>query len=184
MGHRRHYRSHWKELLASEAARKKQIELAKKEEPKQEGSLFDSAAIFLSRYRHWWLVAILPILAICPLALASHSGGPKRVLVSGRVLIDGRPLTVGVVTFIPDTGRGSTGTLDEEGCFTLTCLDGGDGAVPGMHRIEVSLDRSPDDLKQKPWPVPRRYASAETSGLTAEITERTDELTIKLTTGR
>ena len=64
-------------------------------------------------------------------------------------------LTSGTIIFIPEDGaHASIGTIDETGHFTLTCYDGNDGAVPGTHRMEVTLTRALDE-GAPPWPVPQ-----------------------------
>src|SRR5690242_13923202 len=62
------------------------------------------------------------LLAMAVIAGCSD-GRPARVPISGQVLIDGQPLKFGVVKFIPDNGRPSSGNLDENGRFTLHCFD-------------------------------------------------------------
>jgi hypothetical protein len=106
-------------------------------------------------------------------------GRPERVTVSGRVLIDGKPLTIGNVKFVPNGARPSSGKLDQDGRFTLTCFDGNDGAVPGLHRVQVSAMEVVDQNKVR-WLAPIRYANFRTSGIEIEITEPVDDLTIEL----
>ena len=121
-----------------------------------------------------------------PLALAvlmmagCGDGRPKRVPVSGRVLIDGQPLQAGYIRLIPEGARPSGSEIDSKGRFTLTCFDGEDGAVLGTHRVEVSAREQINALTTKIH-APKKYSSAETSGITVEITEPTDDLTIELT---
>src|SRR4051812_7957181 len=62
---------------------------------------------------------------------------PTRVPVSGKVLIDGEPLTYGAVVFSPEGGRQSSGIIDKAGHFTLTCFEPGDGALIGKHHVQV-----------------------------------------------
>src|ERR1051326_2925110 len=79
------------------------------------------------------------ILAICFVVAAGCSDGrPKRVPVSGQVLIDGKPLAYGYVQFSPSDSRPSTGQLDANGHFVLSCFDVGDGAVTGLHKVSVN----------------------------------------------
>jgi hypothetical protein len=104
------------------------------------------------------------------------------VPVSGQVLIDGEPLTHGQVRFIHSSARASTGELDDQGCFTLRCFDDGDGAVPGLHAIEVDASQWVGELQRK-WHAPQKYANYTTSGLQEEISEATPSLTIQLTWG-
>lgn len=123
-----------------------------------------------------WCVALclLPVLVGC-------DDRPRRVEVSGKVLIDGEPVPYGSVTFVPEGQRPSAGKLDENGNFTLTCFDGGDGTVLGTHRVQISSS----DLRGKSvkWYAPREYSDFRTSGITIEVTEPVDDLVIELTWG-
>jgi hypothetical protein len=105
---------------------------------------------------------------------------PTRVHISGQVLIDGKPLTVGDVKFVPEGARPSSAKLDKEGRFTLTCYDGNDGAIPGHHRVQVSASEISGEDKVM-WHAPMKYASFRTSGLTVDVNEPTDSLVIELT---
>ncbi|WP_146561521.1 hypothetical protein [Posidoniimonas corsicana] len=115
-------------------------------------------------------------------AVGCGDGGPKRVPVSGTVLIDGKPLTVGNVRFVPEGARPSYGQVDDEGRFTLSCFESGDGAVTGLHQVQVSASEIIGGSKVH-WHAPAKYADYRSSGLTAEITEPVDNLTIELTWG-
>jgi hypothetical protein len=118
--------------------------------------------------------------AVALLAPGCGDNRPERVTVSGQVLIDGQPLTGGNVKFVPDGSRPSSGKLDAAGTFKLTCYDGGDGVVPGRHRVQISAMEVLSASKVK-WLAPPKYADFRTSGLEFEITEPTDDLTIELT---
>jgi hypothetical protein len=118
--------------------------------------------------------------AVAILSTGCSDGRPTRVQVSGQVLIDGRPLTVGNVKFVPEGSRPSSGKLDAQGKFTLTCYDGEDGVVPGRHRAQISAMEVISGSKVK-WLAPPKYADFRTSELEFEITEPTDDLRIELT---
>ncbi len=124
--------------------------------------------------------SVAAIIGVVGLILAGgcNDGRPTRVPVSGQVLIDGKPLTVGDVKFVPDGARPSSGRIDESGRFVLTCYDGEDGAVPGIHRVQVSAS----DINQSKvrWHAPIKYANFRTSGITFDLTEATDFLVIEL----
>jgi len=107
---------------------------------------------------------------------------PNLAKVSGQVLIDGQPLEFGHVRFIPTGARSSDGKLDETGHFTLTCYDGDDGAVLGVHRIEVSSGE-PLNANQMRWHAPKKYANYNTSDLQQEITGSTDTVVVNLSWG-
>lgn len=127
---------------------------------------------------------LLTSLAICAVTIATLAGcgdgRPPRVNVSGKVLIDGKPLTTGIVQFVPDDARPAAGKIDSEGRFTLTSYDGGDGVVLGTHRVMVAAKEMISESKQK-WLAPPKYADLRSSELSVEITEPTDDLIIELT---
>jgi hypothetical protein len=121
------------------------------------------------------------LLAVLLLTVAGCGDGrPARVTVSGRVLIDGEPLTQGIVQFVPDGARPSASKIDAEGRFKLTCYDGGDGIVPGTHRVMIAAKEMLGESKVK-WLAPPKYADFRSSELSFEITEPIDDLTIELT---
>ncbi len=105
---------------------------------------------------------------------------PKRVPVSGRVLIDGKPLVYGVIQVIPADGRPAMAQLGPDGRFTLTTFDDGDGCLLGKHRVVVVAreEKSPTTFL---WHVPKKYFDPSTSGLEVEITGPTNDLEFKLT---
>lgn len=105
---------------------------------------------------------------------------PTRVPVSGKVLIDGQPLKYGAVVFVPEEGRSSFGTLDNEGHFSLTCFTPNDGALLGKHRIQVVARETINDTTARIH-APIKYGELEDSGLSEEIKSPTDALVIQLT---
>jgi hypothetical protein len=105
---------------------------------------------------------------------------PSRVPVSGKVLIDGEPLTYGAVVFSPEGGRQSSGIIDNAGHFTLTCFEPGDGALVGKHRIQVLACDSVNPTTTK-WYAPKKYADRRSSELVQEIKGPTDSVEINLT---
>jgi hypothetical protein len=109
-------------------------------------------------------------------------GRPPRMPVSGRVMIDGQPLTEGNIRFVPEGGRPSAGKVASDGRFTLTCYDGSDGAIPGKHRVQVSASRILNGSKVQ-WFAPPYYADFRRSGIEVEITRPIDDLVIELTWG-
>jgi hypothetical protein len=105
---------------------------------------------------------------------------PTRVPVSGKVLIDGEPLTYGAVVFSPTGGRQSSGIIDKAGHFTLTCFEPNDGALVGKHHIQVLACDSINPTTTK-WYAPKKYADRQSSELVQEIKGPTDSVEIKLT---
>ena len=92
--------------------------------------------------------------------------------VTGKVLVDGQPLTTGRVNTLPERGRGAQGTINSEGEFTLSSGDLGSGALVGLHHVAVvAVEESPNMGPEAPRKslIPMRYANAETSGLTIDV---------------
>lgn len=109
-------------------------------------------------------------------------GRPERVKVSGRVLIDGKPMQYGIIQVLPQGNRASTGTIKEDGTFTLGCFEAEDGCIPGTHPIRVD-GRQPMGLTKVKWFAPKRFANPGTAATEVTITEATDDLVIELQSG-
>ena len=129
-------------------------------------------------------IGLTLIVLLCLVAVLSgcSDGRPRRVRVSGTVLIDGQPLTFGNIIFMPQGARPSSAKLDENGHFKLSCYDAkgdGDGAIPGKHKVAISSSK-PIPGNKVQWYAPKKYADFRTSGLEFDITEPTDDLTINL----
>jgi hypothetical protein len=122
-----------------------------------------------------------PSLALVALLFAAGCNSrPTCVPVSGKVQIDGEALKCGAVIFIPNGGRQSSGIIDANGQFKLTCFEPDDGALPGTHRIQIYPNESINATTMK-WHAPKKYINPETSGLTQEIKGSTDSIVIDLT---
>jgi hypothetical protein len=122
--------------------------------------------------------------AMVALALATLAGcgddRPKRVPISGRVLIDGKPLETGVIRLIPADARPATGTIGGDGRFTLGTFMSDDGCVVGKHQVAVIANKPLNDLAIQ-WYAPKKYSRPETSGLAEiEIAGPRDDLEIRL----
>lgn len=107
-------------------------------------------------------------------------GRPRRVPVSGRVLIDGKPLEYGFVQVIPKGSRPASGKIGADGRFTLTTFNKGDGCVPGKHRVAVFPNKNLSEIKVR-WFAPKKYASPRTSGLEMKVTAPRDNVELHLT---
>jgi hypothetical protein len=110
-------------------------------------------------------------------------GRPARVPVSGMVTIDGAPLARGNIKFVPEHGRPSSGHMDSDGRFTLTCYDGADGALPGKHRVQINANRPISERKMEIF-TPKHYADFRTSGIEVVIDQPVDDIKIELTWGK
>ncbi len=128
-----------------------------------------------SLFALWLLACVFIVAGLC----GCRDGRPTRVRVSGRVLVDGEPLTHGHVRFVPEGARPSGGIVDSDGRFTLTCYDGQDGAVLGTHRVEVSASEIVEGGIR--WHAPTKYNRFATSGLEVQIDGPTHDLELHLT---
>lgn len=113
-------------------------------------------------------------------------GGEYRS-VYGKVTVDGKPLETGRIRFHPVEGRPSSGKIGNDGSYTLTTLNPGDGAKPGEYAVTIeALDvqtsgERPKSLEEemagvgasnrtqiKPL-ISLKYANRNASGLTATV---------------
>lgn len=114
------------------------------------------------------------------LASSGCDSRPSRVPVSGKVLIDGEPLKYGTVVFVPEAGRQSTGPIDENGAFALTCYEPNDGALVGKHRVEILASEAISNTSLK-WHAPKKYSDRKTSELVQQVDGSMDSVEITLT---
>src|SRR5690606_35570685 len=105
--------------------------------------------------------------------------------VTGRVTLDGTPLTSGVVFFVPVSGRGATGEIGADGTYRLGPYQPGDGAAVGTHQAAV-FPKAPSpefDAATSSQQVPARYQAPNTSGIEVEVVAgQTNIHDLKLTT--
>ena len=126
--------------------------------------------------RNNWLLVILLVSFFVSIGC---DGRPRRVPVSGQVLVDDQPMPGGFVRVVPAIGRSATGKIDSQGRFTLTTYEDKDGCIPGTHNVEVVfIDRSNPNIYRSL--IPEKYRDADTSGLSVTIDEPTDDLTIRI----
>lgn len=138
----------------------------------------------LGRFRQTvWLVACL---ALCGVAGCGDSRA-EPVPASGRVLIDGKPLTAGFVRVYTDDGRSASAKIQSDGSFALTTYQEGDGCIPGDHAVSVVAIKPLAETGQvhhrrvdPQSMIPLRYRDPHTSGLRIEIDQPRDDLILKL----
>ncbi len=142
-----------------------------------------------------WLSA-LPVCAVLATLAGCGTGGPElppRAKVHGKVTLDGKALTSGFVTFVPDRSRGTSGPIgvggiDAEGHYELTTdrQSNGDGALIGFHRVRIVARAPSQDAMQSssmtPSLIPPRYENEETSGFAFEVkADQDNEFNLPLT---
>jgi hypothetical protein len=122
--------------------------------------------------------------ALCVLSIAAVSGcsgnGEKLTPVSGKVTVNGAPLTTGSVTYHPDSSKGNAslhvpvGALDAQGVYQLMTATQ-QGASPGWYKVTVTA-QEPIDPKN-PYAPPKhlinpKFSDPNTSGLAVEVIDR------------
>jgi hypothetical protein len=136
------------------------------------------------------LAAGLAVLALTVSGCGSDDGLGKRYTISGTVTYKGQPLKWGKIAFIPQKADDLAGGGDvEDGQIqNVTTHTPGDGLLPGKYVVTVTAVEAVDvekltkRFKAAPDPValakaaakgralvPRKYASATSSDLTAEV---------------
>src|SRR5689334_10008829 len=117
--------------------------------------------------RHVWVLGVV-VAALAVAAAGCGGGGNKPVRVRGTVTLDGKPVPLASVVFLPLKGGGrlAQGVTDKNGTFELTTYKPNDGALPGdyqvtvtkvdeMPKVDVSdlpADMTPDQVMQKVMP--------------------------------
>lgn len=100
-----------------------------------------------------WATAALLIVIGGLFAAGCTKAPPPVVPVSGRVMLDGKPVPLAQVTFYPlFAGFGgeviAEGVTDENGRYELSCPLGAGGCV-GRHKVTVSDAPSPDQAREQ-----------------------------------
>ena len=106
--------------------------------------------------------------------------------VAGTVLIDGQPLPMGSIQFVPESGRPFASKIRPDGTFKLVKVSVAsnqeEGVSPGNYRISVAsaevIDEKGGDIRRH---IPMHYADFRTSELEMEISEPQENLVIELT---
>src|SRR6266567_3980305 len=84
---------------------------------------------------------------VCGILFAAGCGGPKVVPVAGVATLDGKPLGGFMVTFNPDTSKGTEGRMDcsarlgADGRYAIRMDDGFNqykGMPPGWYKVTLS----------------------------------------------
>ncbi len=105
---------------------------------------------------------------------------------TGKVTIDGNPLTKGTISFISDEGKEAfTSQIDGTGNYKLGASVTDPGALPGEYKVIVIATELPKmDDPAKPQPpkslVPEKYNKKETSGLTGSVKSGTNTINFDL----
>lgn len=137
---------------------------------------------------------LCPVMCVVGLALSGCGGAkdaPELAPASGSITYQGKPLVKAQVVFASETGaRVSHGITDENGRYQLGTFLPGDGAVVGKQRVTVVAQGPPrppppgtpgagmpggPSLPGLPL-ISEKYFQPQTSGLTAEVRPREDNV--------
>ena len=120
-------------------------------------------------------------------------GGNGLVPVSGKVLLDGKPIENAAVMFqSEDGGVPATGITGPNGEFTLTTSGLGKGASVGKKGVTVvksvvaQPNRKVEEGEIVPMKVetPVKYASVQTSGITIDVKKGMEPVELQLKSGK
>lgn len=114
--------------------------------------------------------------AALSLLIAATAGCQSKssvVPVRGKVTMDGKPLTKGMIATLPAAGRGANAIIQPDGTFELRTFAKNDGATVGVHKVAIVANDAPTNGGPEAGSgkslVPKRYTSPETSGLTIDV---------------
>lgn len=109
-------------------------------------------------------------------------GMPDLAAVSGRIMLDGRPLAKVAVIFSSEKGHSSMGITDEQGRYSLKFIGKHRGAEIGKHLVALDglggLDHPPGPNFKNP--VPAEFGVKST--LTADVRPGNNTINFDLTT--
>jgi len=80
------------------------------------------------------------VLATGLMAVSGCGDGASKIEthpVKGIVMFEGKPVADATITFTPKEGPPARAKSDEEGRFTLSTYDTGDGAIAGEHTVSI-----------------------------------------------
>jgi hypothetical protein len=111
-----------------------------------------------------------------------NDGRPARVPVAGKVTIDGKPLTLGSIQFLPQSGQGrsSAAMIQPDGSFTVCTYDESDGCPMGSYDVIVVATEELNDVQVR-HNVPKKYGDRRTSGIKKTVDGPTAAMLIELT---
>lgn len=112
--------------------------------------------------------------ALAALCLTVGCGTKSEYLpVEGRVFYKDKPLANGTVVFQPADGPPSVGRTTDDGIFKIEPNDRIKGARIGLNKVRISARAQPangeSEVALGRLLTPERYATFESSGLTAEV---------------
>jgi hypothetical protein len=118
-------------------------------------------------------LAVVALVVLAPTGCDSEGSLQK---VTGKVTVDGNPLALGSVRFVPDKDKGNKATTEpagevkSDGTYTLF-TNGKSGAPAGWYKVTVTAVEAPES--SNPFGgkvlVAPKYNAPETSGISIEV---------------
>lgn len=101
--------------------------------------------------------------------------------VAGSVTLSGRPLPAGTITLVnSDRGFGASAEIDASGAYRIDTIPAGPYQVMIQGPEAPSPEQMAEGVRAETSPVPQKYQSPETSGLSVEVTEGENQATFEL----
>jgi len=134
--------------------------------------IFSSVCLFC-------FIAIFTTLAV---GCNKNDAVPETTPVSGKVTVDGEPVTAGNVSYLPydkeqKTGAMSAGTIDATGGYVIY-TGGKQGVPPGRYKVTVSPSMVPTGNKPS-MPFDKKYADQNKTDLIITVTSSNYDLKLK-----
>jgi hypothetical protein len=130
-------------------------------------------------------ISLIPMACIVALVATGGSGcrpGYQNVSpVTGRVTLDGIPLSGAQVMFLPTIGRPSKGETNADGVYELVYTYKQNGAEHGMHTVRVTTALLSQDGTMAPERVPKMYN--EESQMQQEVRRGRNTIDLPLVSG-
>lgn len=132
----------------------------------------------------------LALAAVAVVALGCNQSGPQIVPVTGTVTHQGTPIPGLWITFIPETGRQSTGVSKPDGSFSLTYSREKKGALVGKHSVMIEFRPSSLEeeiamgqgkkLHEAQGEITAKYGSGGTDQIEVEVSRKNKHFDLKL----
>ncbi|MCR9233071.1 MAG: hypothetical protein NXI29_18840 [bacterium] len=104
--------------------------------------------------------------------------------VEGKVVCQNQDLKTGTVMFFPvDGGKHAVGMIGQDGNYSLSTYETGDGAILGKHKVVVLVSYENPDGSTVPDDVPRvpdKYLSKETTPLVVDVNGERNSILLDL----